>query len=151
LLHFFTQENDDFFELISLKFLSENGYSTAVRAASVRLLLCCSLTWIVRLFFPLVLVGFCDFFYRVFVILRVLVSHEFDEFLIGQYPHVFEEPVLENLNNWATEDSSRSAVEEQNLKRDPVGKDASDSEMLKAYSTGLLAVCLVGYAMLLHR
>lgn len=100
------RENDDFFELISLKFLSENGYSTAVRAASVRLLLCCSLTWI--------------------------------------YPHVFEEPVLENLNNWATEDSSRSAAEEQNLKRDPVGKDASDSEMLKAYSTGLLAVCLVG-------
>jgi len=100
-----------------------------------------------KIIFPLVIVGFCDFFFIVFVILWVLVSHEIS---IEQYPHVFEEPVLENLNNWATEDSTRSAAEEQNLKRDQVGKEASDSEMLKAYSTGLLAVCLVGYAMLLH-
>ncbi|XP_058785819.1 DDB1- and CUL4-associated factor homolog 1 [Vicia villosa] len=100
------RENDDFFELVSLKFLSESGYSTAVRAAAVRLILCCSLTWI--------------------------------------YPHVFEEPVLENLKNWVTDDSTRSWAEEQNLKPELGEKEASDSEMLKAYSTGLLAVCLVG-------
>lgn len=69
--------------------------------------------------------------------------------LIGQYPHVFEEPVLENLKNWVTDDSSRSWAEEQNLKPELGKKEASDSEMLKAYSTGLLAVCLVGYAKLL--
>lgn len=47
------QENDEFFELISSKFLSETRYSTSIRAAAGRLLLCCSLTWIVRLSFHL--------------------------------------------------------------------------------------------------
>jgi len=41
------QENDEFFELISSKFLLETRYSTSIQAASGRLLLCCSLTWIV--------------------------------------------------------------------------------------------------------
>lgn len=100
------RENDDFFELISLKFLSENRYSTSVKAAASRLLLCCSLTWI--------------------------------------YPHVFEEPVLENIKNWVTDDNTRLSGEEQNLKRDLGRKEVSDSELLKTYSTGLLAVCLVG-------
>ena len=40
------RENDEFFELISSKFLAESTYSTAVQAATCRLLLCCSLTWI---------------------------------------------------------------------------------------------------------
>lgn len=63
LLLYLPQENDDFFELISLKFLSETGYSTAVRAAAVRLILCCSLTWIVRLCFPFILVVCESFFF----------------------------------------------------------------------------------------
>ncbi|XP_010246916.1 PREDICTED: DDB1- and CUL4-associated factor homolog 1 [Nelumbo nucifera] len=39
------RENDDFFELISSKFLTENRYSTSVRAAAARLVLSCSITW----------------------------------------------------------------------------------------------------------
>lgn len=68
----------------------------------------------------------------------------------GQYPHVFEEPVLENIKNWVMDDNTRLPAEEQNLKDDPGRREALDSEMLKTYSTGLLAVCLGGYAMLLN-
>ncbi|KAK7352776.1 hypothetical protein VNO80_18204 [Phaseolus coccineus] len=100
------RENDEFFELISSKFLSETRYSTSIRAAAGRLLLCCSLTWI--------------------------------------YPHVFEEPVMENIKNWVMDDSTGMSSEEQNLKQSSGKREASDSEMLKTYSTGLLAVCLVG-------
>ncbi|KAG9440226.1 hypothetical protein H6P81_020391 [Aristolochia fimbriata] len=39
------RENDDFFELISSKFLSDSRYSTSVHAAAARLLLSCSATW----------------------------------------------------------------------------------------------------------
>eukprot|EP01018_Ginkgo_biloba_P013118 Gb_32239 [translate_table: standard] len=39
------RENDDFFELVSSKFLSETRYSTGVRAAAERLLLACASTW----------------------------------------------------------------------------------------------------------
>ncbi|XP_027354388.1 DDB1- and CUL4-associated factor homolog 1 isoform X2 [Abrus precatorius] len=100
------RENDEFFELISSKFLSETRYSTSIQAAAARLLLCCSLTWI--------------------------------------YPHVFEESVLENIKNWVTDDSARLSAEEQHLKHNTGRREASDSEMLKTYSTGVLAVCLVG-------
>ncbi|KAL2655465.1 hypothetical protein AAZV13_04G067900 [Glycine max] len=101
------RENDEFFELISSKFLLETRYSTSIQAAAGRLLLCCSLTWI--------------------------------------YPHVFEESVMENIKNWVMDDNTGLPAEEQNLKHNPDRRDAaSDSEMLKTYSTGLLAVCLVG-------
>lgn len=62
-----------------------------------------------------------------------------------QYPHVFEETVLDNLKGWVMDGTLRS--------EDPKGKngsgvrEASDSEMLKTYSTGLLAVCLAGYVL----
>ncbi|KAL9177209.1 hypothetical protein ABFS82_01G044400 [Erythranthe guttata] len=39
------RENDEFFELISSKFLTESRYSVAVQAATTRLLISCSLTW----------------------------------------------------------------------------------------------------------
>ncbi|KAL2925727.1 DDB1- and CUL4-associated factor-like protein 1 [Bienertia sinuspersici] len=39
------RENDEFFELISSKFLSESRYSISVQAAAARVLLSCSLTW----------------------------------------------------------------------------------------------------------
>ncbi|GAV63643.1 hypothetical protein CFOL_v3_07161 [Cephalotus follicularis] len=100
------RENDDFFELISSKFLSDTRYSTSVQAAAARLLLSCSLTWI--------------------------------------YPHVFEEPVLENIKHWVMDDAARFPTEDGGLKHDTGTKEASASEMLKAYSTGLLAVCLAG-------
>jgi HIV-1 Vpr-binding protein len=58
-----------------------------------------------------------------------------------QYP-VFEEAVLENIKNWVIDDTARFPAEDHNSK----SKEASDYEMLKTYSTGLLAVCLAGYA-----
>ncbi|KAJ4707628.1 DDB1- and CUL4-associated factor-like 1 [Melia azedarach] len=100
------RENDDFFDLISTKFLSETRYSTSVQAAAARLLLSCSLTWI--------------------------------------YPHVFEEAVLENIKNWVTDETVRFSGEDRHSKHELRKKGASDSEMLKTYSTGILAVCLAG-------
>ncbi|XP_010526286.1 PREDICTED: DDB1- and CUL4-associated factor homolog 1-like [Tarenaya hassleriana] len=92
------RDNDDFFELISSTFLSENTYSTAVHAASARLLLNCSLTWM--------------------------------------YPHVFDETVSENFKGWVMNEDVKFPGE------DPGRKEVSDSEMLKTYATGLLALSL---------
>ncbi|KAL9227175.1 hypothetical protein vseg_002899 [Gypsophila vaccaria] len=39
------RDNDDFFELISSKFLSDSRYSISIQAAAARVLLSCSLTW----------------------------------------------------------------------------------------------------------
>ncbi|EOY29098.1 hypothetical protein QUC31_020955 [Theobroma cacao] len=100
------KENDEFFDLISSKFLSESRYSTSLQAAAARLLLSCSLTWI--------------------------------------YPHVFEEPVLENIKVWVMNETARYSIEDNNCKHDLARKEASDAEILKTYSTGLLAVCLTG-------
>lgn len=57
---------------------------------------------------------------------------------------------MENIKNWVMDDNPRLSAHEQNLKHNSGRREASDSEMLKTYSTGLLAVCLVGYAMLLN-
>ncbi|KAM7268706.1 hypothetical protein ACFE04_010872 [Oxalis oulophora] len=105
------REHDDFFELISCKFLSESRYSTSVQAASARLLLSCSSTW--------------------------------------TYPHVFEEPVIESIKGWVLLDDNNTRVsggEVRHRKRDSASakNEASDSEMLKTYATGLLAICLAG-------
>ncbi|MBA0585031.1 DDB1- and CUL4-associated factor homolog 1 [Gossypium raimondii] len=100
------RENDEFFDLISSKFLSESRYSTSVQAAAARLLLSCSVTWI--------------------------------------YPHVFEEPVLENIKAWVMNETPRFSIEDHNCKHDLPRNEASDAEILKTYSTGLLAVCLAG-------
>ncbi|KAM1776862.1 hypothetical protein ACFX11_043606 [Malus domestica] len=100
------REHEDFFELISSKYLSDTRYSVAVQAAAARLLLTCSLTW--------------------------------------NYPHVFEDAVLERIKDWVMDETSISSVEYQNWKHDLGGKEVSDFEMLKTYSTGLLAVCLAG-------
>lgn len=58
-----------------------------------------------------------------------------------QYPHIFEEAVLENIKNWVIDDTVRFHSEHHNCK----SKKASDYEMLKSYSTGLLAVGLARY------
>nr|GMD49035.1 DDB1- and CUL4-associated factor homolog 1 [Ipomoea batatas] len=97
------QENDEFFELLSSKFLSERRYSISVQAAATRLLFSCSLTFM--------------------------------------YPHVFEETVLENLKTWVMEETARSGDDHYWRHESGEGK-STDSEMLKTYSTGLLAVCL---------
>uniref|UniRef100_A0A1J3HNG0 DDB1-and CUL4-associated factor-like protein 1 n=1 Tax=Noccaea caerulescens TaxID=107243 RepID=A0A1J3HNG0_NOCCA len=100
------RENDEFFELISSNFLSENTYSTAVKAASARLLMNCSLTWM--------------------------------------YPHVFDDAVTDNFKNWVMEDAVKFPVEDSGR------KEASDSEILKTYSTGLLALSLVSRGQLVE-
>ncbi|KAJ0802302.1 putative transcription factor WD40-like family [Helianthus annuus] len=100
------RDNDEFFELISVKFLSETQYSVSVKAAALRLLFSCSLTWM--------------------------------------YPHVFEETVLDNLKGWVMDGTLRSVTEDLKGKNGSGVRQASDSEMLKTYSTGLLAVCLAG-------
>ncbi|KAL9226932.1 hypothetical protein vseg_002688 [Gypsophila vaccaria] len=98
------RENDDFFELISSKFLTDSRYSVDVQAASARVLLSCSLTW--------------------------------------AYPHVFEEDVLENIKNWVLDDGAKSSNDGGVRQHQYERKIASDFDMRKTYSTGLLAVCL---------
>ncbi|CAN0926388.1 DDB1- and CUL4-associated factor homolog 1 [Linum grandiflorum] len=58
------------------------------------------------------------------------------------YPHVFDEPVVENIKSWVMDETVRFSGEDRNWKHGTRRRDATDSEMLKAYSTGLLAVCL---------
>ncbi|KAL8156698.1 hypothetical protein AgCh_001704 [Apium graveolens] len=100
------RDNDDFFELISSKFLSESRYSLSVQAAAVRVLFSCSLTWM--------------------------------------HPHVFEENVLENINGWAANDASRFRGKDYNSNSNHGLRKSSEAEMLRTYSTGLLAICLSG-------
>ncbi|XP_031373868.1 DDB1- and CUL4-associated factor homolog 1-like isoform X2 [Punica granatum] len=102
----FVRDNDEFFELVSSKYLSESRFSTSVQAAAARVLLSCSLTWM--------------------------------------YPHVFEEPVLENIKSWVMDEVTRFSGEESNWKLESGRKEVSDHQMLKTYSTGLLAVALDG-------
>lgn len=66
-----------------------------------------------------------------------------------QYPHVFEENVLEKIKGWVMDENFKVSGEEGNWKQDLGKKKSSDSEMLKTYSTGLLAVSLAGYAVAL--
>ncbi|KAG8375300.1 hypothetical protein BUALT_Bualt10G0086000 [Buddleja alternifolia] len=98
------RENDEFFDLISTKFLTESRYSVSVRAATTRLLFSCSLTW--------------------------------------TYPHIFEDEVLDNLRGWVMDELPRSSGDDRNWKHESGKRKASDSEMLRTYSTALLAVCL---------
>lgn len=60
------------------------------------------------------------------------------------YPHVFEDGVLENIKNWVMCDDVRSSVDECDGKHEYNVNTPTDTEMLKTYATGLLAVCLPG-------
>lgn len=59
--------------------------------------------------------------------------------------HGFEEAVLENIKDRVMDETASFSGEDHNLKHEVGRKEASDSEMLRTYSTGLLAVCLTGY------
>ena len=63
-----------------------------------------------------------------------------------QYPHVFEDNVLENIKNWVVADNLRFSADECDMKHDLERNKPTDSEMLGTYATGLLAICLAGYA-----
>ncbi|XP_043712556.1 DDB1- and CUL4-associated factor homolog 1-like isoform X2 [Telopea speciosissima] len=60
------------------------------------------------------------------------------------YPHVFEDAVLENIKSWVLDDNARSFGDECNRKHDLGSETPTDSEMLRTYATGLLALCLAG-------
>ncbi|KAK3141056.1 hypothetical protein QOZ80_4BG0329010 [Eleusine coracana subsp. coracana] len=97
------RDNDDFYELVFCKFLSDTSYSVAVRAAAARLLLSCHSAW------------------------------------TPQYPHVFEDPIIENIKNWVTEDAEASNECEWRY----LGRDKpTDAQMLRTYAIGLLAMAL---------
>lgn len=76
-----------------------------------------------------------------------MINTNFDDiFMDYKYPHVFEENVLDNIKDWVLNDASRSSCEDPNLNNDCGQRKSSDAEMLRTYSTGLLALCLAGYA-----
>lgn len=131
------QENDEFFELISSKFLSDTRYSSSIQAAAARLLLSCSLTWTVNF------LSLTHAHTQSYLCSYLCEFNECDNML--QYPHVFEEDVLENIKKWVMEEAGKFSAEDRNWKHELGGKEVSDSEMLRTYSTGLLAVCLAGY------
>lgn len=61
------------------------------------------------------------------------------------YPHVFEEEVLVNIKRWVIEDTLKDvANSRQSRSKSTKDADAVDREMLRTYSTGLLAVALGG-------
>lgn len=63
-----------------------------------------------------------------------------------QYPHVFEEEVLTNIKRWVIEDTLKDvAASRASRSKSTKDADAVDREMLRTYSTGLLAVALGGY------
>ncbi|XP_062227245.1 DDB1- and CUL4-associated factor homolog 1-like isoform X2 [Phragmites australis] len=97
------RDNDDFYELVFCKFLSDKSYSVAVRAAAARLLLSCHSAW------------------------------------MPQYPHAFEDSIIENIKSWVTEDAGASnECEWKYLRRNK----PTDAEMLRTYAIGLLAMAL---------
>lgn len=53
---------------------------------------------------------------------------------------------MENIKAWVMDETAKSTGEDHNWKHELGRKKSSDSEMLRTFSTGLLAVCLAGYA-----
>ncbi|KAF8750614.1 hypothetical protein HU200_012319 [Digitaria exilis] len=97
------RDNDDFYELVFCKSLSDTSYSVAVRAAAARLLLSCHSAW------------------------------------APQYPHAFDDSIIENIKKWVTEDSEVSSECEWKY----LGRNKpTDAEMLRTYAIGLLAMAL---------
>lgn len=63
-----------------------------------------------------------------------------------QYPHIFDDAVLDNIKTWVMDDLIKVSCDECDWKQELGGNKATDSEMLKTYATGLLAISLAGYA-----
>ncbi|KAJ6798378.1 DDB1- and CUL4-associated factor-like protein 1 [Iris pallida] len=100
------RDNDEFYELISSKFLSESRYSVAVRSAAARVLLSFSST--------------------------------------STFPHIFDDTVLDNIKTWVMEDTVKDSGNECDWKHEFGVNKPTDSEMLKTYACGLLALSLAG-------
>ena len=129
------QDNDDFYELVFCKFLSDTSYSVAVRAAAARLLLSCHSAWTVSdlLNLPLVSISLLPF-------QRHLPTNLPSQ---PQYPHAFDDPIIENIKKWVTENAEASSNE---CEWSYLGRDKpTDADMLRTYAIGLLAMALCRY------
>lgn len=61
--------------------------------------------------------------------------------LYFQYPHVFDDAVLDNIKIWVNEDTP--VYDDDSIWKHELGEDKpTDSEMLRTYATGLLALSL---------
>lgn len=59
---------------------------------------------------------------------------------------MFDEAVMNSIKDRVMDETTSVPGEDHSSKRDCTRKEASDFEMLKTYSTGLLAYFLPGYA-----
>ncbi|XP_024020803.1 DDB1- and CUL4-associated factor homolog 1 [Morus notabilis] len=59
-------------------------------------------------------------------------------------PHMFDETVIDNIKHKVMDETASFSSDDHNSRRDFGRKEALDSEMLKTYSTGLLAYFLAG-------
>lgn len=72
----------------------------------------------------------------------VLISSSPPSFPQPQYPHAFEDSIVENIKKWVTEDFETSSECEWKY----LGRDKpTDAEMLRTYAIGLLAMALCRY------
>ena len=62
---------------------------------------------------------------------------------MAQHPHVFEDAVMDSIKDRVMDDTTNFLGEDHSSKHD-IGRKASDFEMSKTYSTGLLAYFLAG-------
>lgn len=90
----------------------------------------CSLTSMVRL---------CSFLLRLAARWKWLVRDAMLSLFSLQYPYVFDDAVMDKFKNWVLDESVKFPGEHSG------SKEASDAEMLKTYSTGLLAISLTRY------
>jgi DDB1- and CUL4-associated factor 1 len=114
------------------KFLSDTTYSVAVRAAAARLLLSCHSAWTVS-FSSSLAIPLSVFCFQCCLLTTLLIGVCFPQ---PQYPHAFDDPIVENIKNWVTEDAGARYL----------GRDKpTDADMLRTYAIGLLAMALCRY------
>lgn len=122
----------------------------AVRAAAARLLLSCHSASTVSFSLCICLVAraFCCLPSASSLVFRtVLTSSFFASFPQPQYPHAFEDSIIENIKKWVTEDFEASS--ECEWKYLGINKP-TDAEMLRTYAIGLLAMALCRYCQCLN-
>jgi HIV-1 Vpr-binding protein len=122
------------------KFLSDNSYSAAVRSAAARLLLSCYSAWTVSFSLSVNTLSSLHFFSSP---TRTIPTFHFSFWsLQPQYPHAFEDAIVENIKKWVTEDGGASnECESKHLGKN---NKPTDADMLRTYAIGLLAMALCG-------
>lgn len=69
---------------------------------------------------------------------------------VAQYPHMFDDAVIDNVKERVMDESAGFSGEDHNSKREYGRSEASDFQMLKTYSIGLLAYLLEKYAFAMY-